>query len=205
VGAGNAAAESSPAVATALESYRPVEHLRRGTLPRVDNRWLSVSAAVALAFAPACASRYSVPETRRAPERGLAPAGFDAAKACHDWRVAARDVQSGERDAALSHIAYPEAEANACFIPVQYVEGRALRPEVPAGCGYPEDEQLVSSKLKRQAHRFGAWDFEPAEVPFALDCSLDSRERARVSEINVNTLMALANELESLRLWTRLA
>ena len=111
--------------------------------------------------------------------------------------MAARNVEGSEREAALSHIAYPEVETNACFIPVQYVDGQALRPEVPPGCGYPDDMQLVSSELERQARRFRAWDFEQLKLPFALDCSLDARERASVARINANTLMAVADELES--------
>ena len=152
---------------------------------------------MALSWLPACVSRYSVPEMRLAPERGLAPAGFDAANACKDWRSATLRVPPDERDATLSHIAYPEAEANACFIPVEYIEGRALRPELPDGCGYPHDAERVKSELEQLARRFQAWDFEATNVPFALDCSLGFKQRARVGQINADTLRALADEIES--------
>ena len=150
-----------------------------------------------LILLPACVSHYQVPADPLAPERGVAPAGFDANQACSDWRLATSELSREERDAALSHVAYPELTGAGCFVPVRYSKGRAERPELRSGCGYPRAPELVTRHLREQAQRFRNQDFGRLKTPFALECSLTDNQRARVAETNANTLDALAVELDA--------
>ncbi len=150
------------------------------------------AALAALLALPACFVHAEAPALPPpGPASGHAPAHFDAANACVDWRAGV----SGD-DAALQHDAFAELDpAHSCYVAVHYgPDGPRVDP-TPQGCGYPRNASTLDA-IARAADRYehiAAGDAVP--LPIDLACALPADVRLAAARNNATTLRALAKRL----------
>lgn len=124
---------------------------------------------------------------------GHAPPGFDASRACADWRAA---VGPGG-EAALEHDSFPELDpARSCYVPVRYGPDGPRADPTPAGCGYPRGETTFAQLDRAAAGYERVAAGEPgAALPIELACALPDDVRRAAARNNARTLRALARKL----------
>lgn len=125
-------------------------------------------------------------------EAGRAPEGFDAARACGDWRGATSD------EAALEHDSFPERDVStSCFVRVRYDAGIVAVDPTPAGCGYPRGDRtwLAVADAAERYERVAA-GIEVAATPIELACALPDHARRRAAWFNARTLRATLDRVE---------
>jgi hypothetical protein len=136
-----------------------------------------------------------VPSPARLPHDargGFAPRGFDARRACADWRDAV-----GRDGDALRHVSFPElAPALACFTRVRY-RGETPTPDAPPrGCAF--DPRGAAAAIGAEAERDERIARgEPAARPVELACALPDRVRRAAAANNARTLRAVLADARS--------
>jgi hypothetical protein len=149
------------------------------------------AAAFALLGLAGCIVHAAAPA--RAPgdaSGGHAPPGFDAARACADWRAATGD------GAARGHESFPELDvAHSCFVPVRYTASGPHPDPTPPGCGYPRGAAtfgaLAAAAARSERLAAGATE----ALPIELACALPDDVRRAAAGHNARTFAALARRL----------
>lgn len=122
---------------------------------------------------------------------GRAPPGFDATKACGDWKLASRTA--GDHH-LLSHDTFPElAPAQSCFARVHYGEDGSVSADPPRpGCAYPAAD--THATVLAEAARYDAIaNGDDESLPTELACELSPEVRRAVAANNARTRRTLAS------------
>ena len=152
-------------------------------------------AAIALLLASmGCMVHVRGPAKRPNDARGgVAPAGFDASRACGGWRR----VASSDRF-ALSHSSFPETDpARSCFVRVRYDDESATPDPVPAGCGYRARDEVTTISAEADRYERIARGEPVADMPLELACHLSDRGRRAAATVNAVTLRSLASDVRA--------
>jgi hypothetical protein len=128
----------------------------------------------------------------RPAELGIAPVGFDVARACGAWSESTGD----DPDAAASHVSFPEIDPEAsCFVRVHHdATGRVHPDATPNGCGYSAEQPTIARiDATISAYEAALHGDMSATPTLACDLSRDVRDAA--ARANLTTLHALRRRL----------